>query len=160
MAAKSLKKMKIILLEKISGLGDLGDCVEVKPGYARNYLIPQGKAVPATKENLALFKRRRAELEKRAQEVLARAKERKAKIEEIGKVVIAQRAGPEGRLYGSVGTQAIAEALTKAGVEVERSEVRLPEGRPIRQVGDYEVTLHLHPDVDATIKVVVEAEVS
>ncbi len=160
MAAKSPKKTKVILLEKISGLGDLGDMVEVRPGYARNFLIPQGKAVPATPEHVARFEERRAELERKAQEALARAEARKAEIEQIGEITIAQRAGPEGRLYGSVGPAAIVEALAEKGVEVKRSEIRLPEGRPIRQLGEHEVVIHLHPDVDARLRVVVEAEVT
>lgn len=141
--------MEIILLEKIAGLGNLGDKVSVRPGYGRNFLIPQGKAVAATAEKLAEFEKRRAELEKKAAEDLAAAQ---ARAEAIGKlsIKIVQKAGEEGRLYGSVGTKDIAEAVTAAGVTLHKHEVRLPSG-PIRQAGDYEITVHLHSDVDATV---------
>ncbi len=148
--------MEIILLEKIAGLGNLGDKVSVRPGYGRNFLIPQGKAVAATAEKLAEFEKRRAELEKKAAEDLAAAQ---ARAEAIGKlsVKIVQRAGEEGRLYGSVGTKDIAEAVTAAGVTLHKHEVRLPSG-PIRQAGDYEITVHLHSDVDATVALSVVPE--
>src|SRR5690606_21598436 len=137
--------MQVVLLEKIDNLGGIGDLVKVKPGYARNFLIPKGKATVATPENIAKFEERRAELEARAAEELARAKERARKLE--GQAVrIKAQAGPEGKLFGSIGTTDIAEALTSLGVEVERSEVRLPEG-PLRVVGDHEVEVHLHSDV-------------
>lgn len=141
--------MEIILLEKIAGLGNLGDKVAVRPGYGRNYLIPQGKAVAATAEKLAEFEKRRAELEKKAAADLAAAQ---ARAEAIGKlaVKIAQKAGEEGRLYGSVGTKDIAEAVTAAGVSIQKYEVRLPSG-PIRQAGDYEITVQLHGDVVASV---------
>ncbi|MBP1150442.1 MULTISPECIES: 50S ribosomal protein L9 [Methylocaldum] len=141
--------MEIILLEKIAGLGNLGDKVAVRPGYGRNYLIPQGKAVAATAEKLAEFEKRRAELEKKAAADLAAAQ---ARAEAIGKlaVKIAQKAGEEGRLYGSVGTKDIAEAVTAAGVSIQKHEVRLPSG-PIRQAGDYEITVQLHGDVVASV---------
>jgi large subunit ribosomal protein L9 len=141
--------MDIILLEKIANLGNLGDKVSVRPGYARNFLIPNGKAVTATAEKLAQFEQRRAELEKKAADELAAAR---ARAEAIGKlaVTIAQKAGEEGRLYGSVGTKDIADAVTAAGAEVHKHEVRLPHG-PLRAIGDYEITLHLHTDVNATL---------
>jgi large subunit ribosomal protein L9 len=141
--------MEIILLEKIAGLGNLGDKVSVRPGYGRNFLIPQGKAVAATAEKLAEFEKRRTELEKKAAEDLAAAQ---ARAEAIGKlsIKIVQKAGEEGRLYGSVGTKDIAEAVTAAGVTLHKHEVRLPSG-PIRQAGDYEIAVHLHSDVDATV---------
>ncbi|GAB4352930.1 MAG: 50S ribosomal protein L9 [Methylohalobius sp. ZOD2] len=148
--------MEVILLEKVANLGDLGTRVEVKPGYARNFLIPQGKAVRATSERIAEFEQRRAELEKKAAESLAAAQARAAKLAEL-EVVITQKAGPEGKLYGSVGTQNIAEAVTAAGVEVTRQEVNLPEG-PLRQTGEHPIDLQLHPDVVATVKVLVQPE--
>jgi len=148
--------MEVILLEKITNLGDLGDRVEVKPGYARNYLIPQGKAVRATPERIAEFEKRRQELEKKAAEALAAAQARAAELAEL-EVVITQRAGPEGKLYGSIGTQNIAEAITEAGVPATRQEVQLPEG-PLRHTGEYEIELRLHPDVTATVKVIVQPE--
>jgi len=148
--------MEVILLEKISNLGNLGERVNVKPGYARNFLIPQGKAVRATAGRIAEFEKRRAELEKKAAGVLATAQDRAAKLAEL-EVEITQKAGPEGKLYGSVGTQNIADAVTAAGVEVTRQEVRLPEG-PLRHTGEYEIELQLHPDVVATVKVIVKPE--
>jgi len=147
--------MQVILLEKIENLGGIGDLVKVKPGYARNFLIPKGKATVATPENIAKFEERRAELERKAAEELAAAKARAKKLE--GQAVrIKAQAGPEGKLFGSIGTLDIAEAVSALGVEVERSEVRLPEG-PIRVVGDHEVELHLHSDVSVTITVAVES---
>ncbi|BBA32930.1 50S ribosomal protein L9 [Methylocaldum marinum] len=141
--------MEIILLEKIAGLGNLGDKVAVRAGYGRNYLIPQGKAVAATAEKLAEFEKRRAELEKKAAEDLAAAQARAEAIAKLT-VTIAQKAGAEGRLYGSVGTKDIADAVTAAGVALQKHEVRLPSG-PIRQAGDYEINLQLHGDVVATV---------
>ncbi len=149
--------MEVILLDKVTGLGELGDKVTVKAGYGRNYLIPSGKAVPATEENLVEFEKRRAELEKQAAEKLAAAKERKAAVEKLGEVTIAHKAGEEGKLFGSVGTGDIARACGEAGVAVEKAEIRLPEG-PMRTTGEFEVVLHLHPDVNATLKVIVVAE--
>ncbi len=149
--------MEVILLDKVTGLGELGDKVTVKAGYGRNYLIPTGKAVPATKENLVEFEKRRAELEKQAAEKLAEAQSRKEAIENLGEVTIAHKAGEEGKLFGSVGTTDIARACGEAGVEVTKAEIRLPEG-PMRNTGEYEVVLHLHPDVNATLKVVIVAE--
>ncbi len=148
--------MEIILLEKVDNLGNLGDRVNVKPGYGRNYLIPSGKATPATEEQVKLFEERRAELEKTAAETLAVAEARRDKLADL-QVVIKAKTGEEGKLFGSVGTTDIAEAVTAAGVEVERSEVRLPEGA-FRMVGEYEVQIHLHSDVDAEIRLVIEAE--
>ncbi|MFN3920259.1 MAG: 50S ribosomal protein L9 [Methylohalobius sp.] len=148
--------MEVILLEKVANLGDLGARVKVKPGYARNYLIPKGKAVRATPERIAEFERRWAELEKKAQEVLAAAQARAAKLAEL-EVVITQRAGPEGKLYGSVGTRNIAEAITACGVPVTRQEVRLPQG-PLRQIGEHEIELQLHPDVTAKVKLIIRPE--
>jgi large subunit ribosomal protein L9 len=148
--------MEIILLEKIAKLGNLGDKVSVKPGYGRNYLIPQGKAVSATAEKLAEFEQRRADLEKKAAADLAAAQ---ARAETIGNtpVTIAQKAGDEGRLYGSIGTRDIADAATKAGIKIEKQEVRLPAGA-IRHTGDYEISIHLHGDVNATLSLKVVAE--
>ena len=148
--------MEIILLEKIANLGNLGDKVSVKPGYGRNYLIPQGKAVPATSAKLAEFEQRRAELEKKAAEVTAAAEARAQAIADLS-VTIAQKAGEEGRLYGSISTKDIADAATKAGVEVQKHEVRLPSG-PIRHTGEYDISLQLHGDVAATLKLAVVAE--
>ena len=148
--------MNVILLEKVQNLGNLGDVVSVKPGYARNFLIPQGKAKPATPENLAEFEARRAELERQAAEQLAQAQ---AVYEQLnGQVItITAMAGDEGKLFGSVGTHDIAEKLGEAGFQVERKQVRMPEGA-IRQVGTYEIDIQLHPDVVATINVDVQAE--
>ena len=148
--------MEIILLEKVDNLGNLGDRVNVKPGYGRNYLIPSGKATPATEEQVKLFEERRAELEKAAAETLSVAEARRDRLADL-QVVIKAKTGEEGKLFGSVGTTDIAEAVTAAGVEVERSEVRLPEGA-FRMVGEYKVQIHLHSDVDAEIRLVIEAE--
>ena len=148
--------MNVILLEKIGNLGDLGDEVSVKPGFARNYLLPQGKAVTADDENRTVFEGRRAELEASANEKLAEANTRAEKL--VGKELsIAVKSGEEGRLYGSVGTQNIADALTAEGIPVERSEIRMPEG-VIRVLGEYEIAIQLHTDVTAQIKVVVVPE--
>ena len=145
--------MEVILLEKVDNLGGLGEKVSVKSGFGRNFLIPQGKAVFASAENVKLFEERRAELEKQAADKLAAAEARKAQIDALAEgVTIAHKAGEEGRLFGSVGTVDIAHACTEAGVEVAKSEVRLPEG-PFRVAGEYEVTLHLHTAVNATLKV-------
>ncbi len=148
--------MEVILLEKVANLGILGDKVTVKSGYGRNYLIPQGKAVAATAKKIAEFESRRAELEKVAAEKLATAQSRAV---ELGKLDIAipHKAGDEGRLFGSVGTQAIADAITAAGFQVEKHEVRLPEG-VIRHVGEYHIDIHLHADVNVTLPIKVIAE--
>jgi large subunit ribosomal protein L9 len=149
--------MEVILLEKVANVGALGDKVTVKSGYARNFLIPQGKAVFASESNVAAFEARRAELEKQEADKLAAAESRKAAIEAVDGVTIAHQAGDEGKLFGSVGTNDIADAVTAAGVEVTRAEVRMPEGA-IREVGEFEFAIHLHTDVDATVKVTVVAE--
>jgi large subunit ribosomal protein L9 len=148
--------MEVILLEKVENLGSLGDRVHVKPGYGRNFLIPSGKATPATEEHVKAFEARRAELEKAAAEVLAEAEVRSDKLKDMT-VTVQAKAGDEGKLFGSVGTADIADAITAAGVEVERSEVRLPEGA-FRQLGEYQVQLHLHSDVNTEITLVIEAE--
>jgi large subunit ribosomal protein L9 len=148
--------MEIILLEKVHKLGLLGDRVNVKPGFGRNYLIPSGKAVSATADNIAKFDARRAELEKQQQEAAATATARAEKLNEVN-VSIARKAGEEGKLFGSVGTVDIAAAVTEAGVELSKHEIRLPEG-PIRSLGELELVVQLHADVTATIKVNVVAE--
>ena len=148
--------MNVILLEKIGNLGDLGDEVSVKPGFARNYLLPQGKAVTADDENRTVFEGRRAELEASANEKLAEANTRSEKLADK-ELSIAVKSGEEGRLYGSVGTQNIADALTAEGIPVERSEIRMPEG-VIRVLGEYDIAIQLHTDVTAQIKVVVVPE--
>ena len=148
--------MNVILLEKIGNLGDLGDEVSVKPGFAWNYLLPQGKAVTADDENRTVFEGRRAELEASANEKLAEANTRAEKLADK-ELSIAVKSGEEGRLYGSVGTQNIADALTAEGIPVERSEIRMPEG-VIRVLGEYEIAIQLHTDVTAQIKVVVVPE--
>ena len=145
--------MEVILLERIAGLGGLGDRVEVKPGYARNYLVPQGKALSATDRNIARFEERRAELERQAADEVVRATRRSEDLAAL-ELVITRRAGGEGRLFGSVGIIDVAEAATEAGVEVRRNEVRMPEG-PIRQTGRYEVSIRVHPDVEAAVRVAV-----
>ena len=134
----------------------MGDKVSVKPGYGRNYLIPQGKAVVASAEKIEQFEQRRAELEKKAADTLAAAQSRSATISAL-KVTITHKAGDEGRLYGSIGTRDIAEAVTAAGVAVEKSEVRLPMG-PIRHIGEYEIGIQLHGDVVAILPLTVAAE--
>ena len=145
--------MEVILLERIAGLGGLGDRVDVKPGYARNYLVPQGKALSATENNIARFEERRADLERQAADEVVRAERRSADLGALD-LVITRRAGGEGRLFGSVGVIDVAEAATEAGVEVRRNEVRMPDG-PIRQTGRYEVAIRVHPDVDASVRVAV-----
>jgi large subunit ribosomal protein L9 len=148
--------MQVILLEKVTNLGKLGDLVKVRPGYGRNFLIPRGKAVPATADNKAKFEARRAELEKTEADTLAQAQARAAKFNEQI-VTIPALAGDEGRLFGSVGTADIAAALTQAGLAAEKHEVRLPNG-PLRTVGEHKISMHLHPDVDATVTINVVAE--
>ena len=148
--------MQVILMEKVVNLGALGDVVKVKDGFARNYLIPQGKAKRATQANLKEFEGRRAELEKKANEQLTGAQERGAKLEGV-KVDIAQKAGVDGRLFGSVTNYDICEALEKQGHEVERSQIRMPQG-PLKQVGEYPIQIALHTDVTATITVAVIGE--
>ena len=149
--------MNVILLENVENLGSIGDLVKVKPGYGRNYLLPQGKAALATPENMKEIEARRAELEKAAAEELAAARKRASAIEGM-EVVIPANAGPEGKLFGSVGPIDIADAFEKVQVEVERSEVRMPEG-PIQELGEFTVGVHLHPEIDVDITVrVVEAD--
>ncbi len=149
--------MQVILLDKIVHLGNVGDQVNVKPGYARNFLIPQGKAVMATKANVEHFEARRAELEAKVAEELAAAQARAAQLTELASVTIASKAGEEGRLFGSITTRDVAEAVTAAGVEVAKSEVRLSTG-PIRTTGDHEVRFQLHGEVFATLNIVVVGE--
>ncbi|RME33408.1 MAG: 50S ribosomal protein L9 [Gammaproteobacteria bacterium] len=148
--------MEVILLEKVHKLGELGDKVNVKPGFGRNYLIPQKKAVPATPENVKQFEERRAELEKAQAEALAAAQARAESLQGL-EVTIASLAGPEGKLFGSVGTADIAEAISATGTTVERREVQLDAGA-LRAIGEYDIDLHLHPDVSVTVKVRIVAE--
>lgn len=149
--------MNIILLDKVAKLGDLGDQVSVKAGYARNFLFPSGKAVPANKENVERFEQRRAELEKQLAETLNVAQGRADKLGALGEVTIVSKAGDEGKLFGSIGTRDVADAITAAGVEVVKAEIRMPHGA-IRETGEYDIAIHLHADVDTTIKVAVIAE--
>lgn len=148
--------MDLILLRNVKGLGSLGDRVSVKPGYGRNYLVPQGMALPATRDNVEVFEKRRTELEAAAQEREAAARARQEAIDGQSVTVVANASG-EGKLYGSVGTREIAEALTDAGYSVDKSEIDLPEGA-FRVVGEYEVTLHLYAGIDANIKLIVEGD--
>ncbi|MCB1704360.1 MAG: 50S ribosomal protein L9 [Halioglobus sp.] len=149
--------MDVILLENISKLGRLGDTVKVKAGFGRNYLIPQGKAVHATEENTASFEARRAELEAAAAAQMAEAQTRADAINALGTVTIPANAGEEGKLFGSVGTRDIADAIVALGCEVDKSEVRLPSGA-LRELGEYEIAIQVHGDVDATVLVAVIAE--
>jgi large subunit ribosomal protein L9 len=148
--------MEVILLEKVANLGNLGDRVAVRSGYARNFLLPKGKATLATKANVEKFEARRAELEKAARDQLSGAEGRKAKFEGY-KLQLTAKAGSEGKLFGSIGTADIAEAATLAGYELARSEVRLPNG-PLRTVGEHVVVVHLHTDIDIELPVVIAAE--
>ncbi|MCP0913262.1 MULTISPECIES: 50S ribosomal protein L9 [Legionella] len=147
--------MEVILLEKVRSLGNLGDKVSVKPGYGRNYLIPQNKAVFATEKNIEMFKERRAELEKKAQQAFANAEQRAAKLNDIT-VVISAQASDEGKLYGSVGVNEIKDALTERSIEASKREIVLPEG-PLHSVGEYVVEVHLHSDVIANLKIEIVA---
>jgi large subunit ribosomal protein L9 len=149
--------MEIILQDTVANLGKLGDKVTVKAGYARNFLFPQQKAVPANKANLEAFEARRAELEAKQAANLAAAQERGAALEALEKVVIASKAGDEGKLFGSIGTRDIADAITAAGVAVAKSEVRLPEGA-LRSTGDYEIAVSVHSEVSAVVNVEVVGE--
>ena len=149
--------MEIILLENISNLGALGDKVNVKAGFGRNYLVPQGKAVPATAGNIANFETRRAELEASAATTLAGAEARAATINALGLISIPANAGEEGKLFGSIGTRDISEAVTAAGCEVDKSEVRLPEGA-LRQLGEYEIAIQVHGEVLAAVAIAVVPE--
>ncbi len=148
--------MEVILLEKVGKLGSLGDKVSVKSGYGRNFLVPFGKAVPATKDNLENFEARRAELQKAADAKFAAASERAEKLDEVELSIVAV-AGDEGKLFGSIGTRDIADAITEAGIEVAKSEVRLPDGA-IRHTGEFDIAIQMHSDVTATIKLIVVAE--
>jgi len=149
--------MEVILLENIGNLGALGDKVMVKAGYGRNYLIPHGKAVPATEDNIARFEARRADLEAAAAAALAAAQARAEGINALGLVSIPANAGEEGKLFGSVGTRDIAEAVTRAGCEVDKAEVRLPEGA-LRELGEYEIAIQVHGDVIAHVAIAVIPE--
>ena len=148
--------MDVILLEKVDNLGNLGDKVAVRPGYGRNFLIPKGRAVAATPDNLKAFEARRAELEQQAAERLASAVARKGKLDGLA-ITIKHRAGDEGKLFGSVGTSDIADAVEALGVALEKSEIRLPQGA-LRVAGEHEVTVHLHADVNATLKLTIVGE--
>ena len=148
--------MEVILLQKVKNLGNLGDKVRVKPGYGRNYLVPQGKAVRATEENVAGFEKRRAEYEARANQVLSAAETRQAAFDDAS-ITIKANASMEGKLFGSVGPRDIAEAFSAEGKALEKSEVVMGEG-PIRHTGEFEVELHLHADVHTMVKVIVVPE--
>jgi large subunit ribosomal protein L9 len=147
--------MKVILLEKIRNLGELGDNVIVANGYGRNYLLPQRKAVPATKDNLLKFEGQRAELEGKANEFLAKAQEKLSQIEALN-VTIKAHSGDEGKLFGSIGTKDIVDAVVAEGVSVQKNEIRLPHGA-LRKTGDYSIQIHLHSDVNATLKLTILA---
>lgn len=149
--------MQVILLDKIAKLGGLGDKVSVKSGYARNFLLPQGKAVFASKENIAKFEERRTELEAKLAANLATAQTRAEKVAALSNVVISSVSGDEGKLFGSIGTRDIADAVSAAGVEVVKSEVRLSEGA-LRHTGEFEVVLHLHAEVNATVTIEIVAQ--
>ncbi len=148
--------MEVILLEKIANLGDLGDKVAIKSGYGRNYLVPQGKAVAATADKIKEFEAQRAELEKVAEEKLAAANSRATALGKL-EIIISHKAGEEGKLFGSVGTQNIADAITEAGSKVEKHEVRMPEG-VIRHIGRYGIDINLHSDVVVTMPISITAE--
>jgi large subunit ribosomal protein L9 len=148
--------MQLILLQKVVNLGSLGDKVNVKPGYGRNYLVPQGKAVPATAANLATFEAKRAEYEAKAQSQNDNAQSRRAALEGV-RVTISANASTEGKLYGSVGPRDIAEALTAAGHKVGKAEVVMGEG-PLRNIGEFDVLVHLHADVEVQVKVIIQPE--
>ena len=148
--------MQVILLQRIVNLGKLGDTVDVKPGYGRNYLIPQGKALPATAANIEKFEARRAELEAIEAEELASAQKRADSLRDVN-VIMRAKTGEEGKLFGSIGTRDVPDALTKSGWEVDRSEINLPEGT-LRQVGEYHVTVQLHHDITAQILVTILSE--
>ena len=149
--------MEVILLENISNLGGLGDKVDVKAGFGRNFLIPQGKAVPATAANTAEFEARRSELEAAAAEALGAAEARAEAINALGLISIAANAGEEGKLFGSVGTRDIAEAVAAAGCNIDKAEVRLPEGA-LRELGEYEIAIQLHGNVSAAVAIAVIPE--
>lgn len=146
--------MEVILLEKVTNLGNLGDTVSVKPGFARNYLMPKGAALPATKANREQFESRRAELEAKEKDNLNAAQIRETQLVGLDVIAISAHAGNEGKLFGSVGSSDIADAVSAAGVEIHKREVRLDRGS-LREVGDYEVVIHLHPEVETTIAIAV-----
>ena len=148
--------MELVLLQKVKNLGNLGDKVKVKPGYGRNYLVPQGKALPATTANVAEFEKRRADYEAKANQILSGAETRKASLEGAS-ITVKANASPEGKLFGSVGPRDIAEAFSAAGHPLEKSEVVMSEG-PLRHTGEFEIAVHLHADVHTTVKVIVTAE--
>lgn len=148
--------MNVILLERVSNLGDLGDEVTVKNGFARNFLIPTGKAVRSTDANRGVFEERRSELETAANAKLSEAEQRALKLDDVAVTIVA-RAGDEGKLYGSVGTADVAEAVLRLGVEVSKAEVQMPDG-VIRMIGEYEVDVQLHADITRTVHVTVIAE--
>jgi len=148
--------MEVILLQKVANLGNIGDRVKVRSGFGRNFLLPEGKATLATPDNIARFEARRAELERLAREHLTSAEERAAAMKDF-KLTIPAKAGTEGKLFGSIGTSDIAEACTRAGLKVERSEVRLPHG-PLRMIGEHTVSLHLHADIDVPLHITITAE--
>jgi|SRR5215469_886161 len=148
--------MEVILLQKVANLGNIGDRVKVRSGFGRNFLLPQGKATLATPDNIARFEERRAELERAAREHLSSAAERAAAMKDF-KLTVRAKAGTEGKLFGSIGTSDIAEAVTREGFKIERSEVRLPNG-PLRMLGEHTVSLHLHADVDVPLHVTIVAE--
>jgi len=148
--------MELILLQKVANLGNLGDKVKVKPGFGRNYLVPQGKAVPATATNVAEFEKRRSEYEAKANTVMSAAETRKAGLEGAT-VTIKANASPEGKLFGSVGPRDIADAFTAAGTALDKNEVVMSEG-PLRHIGEFDVNVHLHADVNTTVKVIIVGE--
>ncbi|MEA2120000.1 50S ribosomal protein L9 [Halovibrio sp. HP20-50] len=148
--------MEVILLDNIGKLGGLGDKVTVKPGYGRNYLVPYGLAVPATKDNVEAFEAQRAELEAQAAERKAEAQARAEQLNDI-ELSLVSKAGDEGKLFGSIGPRDLADAISSAGIDIAKSEVRMPNG-PIRQTGEYDIAIHLHAEVDAAVRVVVVAE--
>ena len=148
--------MEVILLQKVANLGNIGDRVKVRSGYGRNFLLPEGKATLATPDNVARFEARRAELERLAHEHFASAEQRAAALKEF-RLTITAKAGTEGKLFGSIGTADIAEAATRDGQKIERSEVRLPDG-PLRMVGEHVVSVHLHADVNVPLHVNIIAE--
>jgi large subunit ribosomal protein L9 len=148
--------MELILLQKVKNLGNLGDRVTVRPGYGRNFLVPQGKATAATAENIAQFEQRRAEYEARANQQLSGAEGRKAQLEGAS-VTLKAHASPEGKLFGSVGPRDVAEAFTEAGIALDKSEVIMSEG-PLRNIGEFDVLVHLHADVETTVKVIIASE--
>lgn len=149
--------MEVILLEKIGKLGDIGDKANVKAGFGRNFLIPQGKAVFATEKNIAEFELRRAELEAQAADKLSQAKARATKLQEIGSITISAIAGDEGKLFGSVGARELEDAISAAGGDVTKNEISLPEGA-FRQIGEFSVDIQLHSDITETLTLVIKAE--